>query len=639
VCGIVGCAGEIPDVATRRRILERLRHRGPDDHGDWLDVDGEVWLGHTRLSIVDLSCEGHQPMSSSRGRLTVTFNGEIYNHIELRAELLREGIQFRGTSDTEVLAAAIETWGLEDAVQRFIGMFAFAVYDRVERSVSLVRDRLGIKPLYFAVQPGRLAFASDLTALRPFHWIDQRIDHDALHAYFRYLCVPAPASILRGVRKLEPGTILRWDAKGGAECRRFWNLDAIAEAGRTDPLECSFEEAADRLEALLRDAIRLRMRADVPFGAFLSGGVDSSLIAALMQVESTEPIHTHTIGFQEPTHDESPFARQIAEHLRTEHHEHTLSASEVPDLVPAALDAYDEPFADGSSVPTYLLSRHFRRHAKVALSGDGGDELFGGYPRYFWADRIQATRRKLTPPGARWLAKAMQVVPDAAWNFAGSRLAGGAYSGAEGLSGRVRRLAGYLASEPEHVYEQMMSAWTEPHRLLSTPPSHKLGPSVSHFPRFSWSEQMIAADQKYYLVDDILTKVDRASMAVSLEVRVPLLDHRLVEWSWRVPLRFKMSARGDRGKLLLRHVLYRHVPRQLIERPKMGFGMPMAAWLRTTLRPWAEDMLRSQSLRSSGLLDPKAVDDVWREHLAGHDRLPQIWTVLAFEQWQRRWRE
>jgi asparagine synthase (glutamine-hydrolysing) len=633
VCGIVGCAGAVPDPESRSRILARLRHRGPDDAGQWLD--GEAWLGHTRLAIVDLSAEGHQPMQSPGGRFSVTFNGEVYNHPELRGELIQEGIRFRGHSDTEVLAAAIEAWGLDRAVERFIGMFAFGVYDRVERSMWLVRDRLGIKPLYFATAPGRLAFASELTALALFPWIDQRIDPAALHAYFRYLCVPAPATILRGVRKLEPGTMLRWDGECGPTCRRYWDLETVANAGRAAQITCSFDDAADDLEGRLRDSIRLRMRADVPLGAFLSGGVDSSLVAALMRAESTEPVHTHTIGFEEASHDEAPFARQIARHLETEHHEHVLAVSMVPELVPEALDVYDEPFADGSCVPTFLLSRHFRQHAKVALSGDGGDELFGGYPRYFWAGRIQAIRARLSPRGARLLATVVRSVPDSAWALM-ERGGARAYSGADGLSARARRLAGYLACEPDQVYEEMMSAWREPHRLLGGSTNGALGPSPSDFAQFGWAEQMIATDQKHYLVDDILTKVDRASMAVSLEVRVPLLDHRLVEWSWRVPLRYKMSPTGDRGKLLLRHVLYRHVPAPLIERPKMGFGMPMTKWLRTTLRPWAEDILRSQSLRQDGMLNYQVVDEVWRDHLAGRDRLAEIWTVLAFHQWQLR---
>jgi asparagine synthase (glutamine-hydrolysing) len=307
-------------------------------------------------------------------------------------------------------------------------------------------------------------------------------------------------------------------------------------------------------------------------------------------------------------------------------------------LVPQALQVYDEPFADSSCVPTFLLSRHFRRHAKVALSGDGGDELFAGYRRYFWADRIQAIRRKLSATGARWLARVIQAVPDRAWEAVGSGLGAGAYRGADGLSARARRFAGYIACEPKHVYEEMISAWRDPHRLLGDLPVSALGPDPSAFGDFGWSEQMVVTDQKHYLVDDILTKVDRASMAVSLEVRVPLLDHRIVEWSWRVPLQYKMAPTGDRGKLLLRHVLYRHVPPQLIERPKMGFGMPMARWLRTTLRPWAEEILRSDSLRTSDVLNYRAIEEVWQEHLAGHDRLQQIWTVLAFQQWQQRWR-
>ena len=634
MCGIVGWIGGNPDIGLARSMLASLAHRGPDDGGEWCDMSTPVWLGHRRLSIIDLSPEGRQPMSSQGGRYTITYNGEVFNYDHLREELLGLGFAFRGRSDTEVILAAIEAWGVENATKKFIGMFAFGLYDRAESCMWLVRDRLGIKPLYYAERDGELVFGSELRPLRRLPWLDREIDPDALHAYFRYLCVPAPATIVRGARKLMPGAMLRWSAKG-SRIIRYWDLKEVAEAGIRNPLTCSFGEAADELEHRLKDAVRLRMLSDVPLGAFLSGGVDSSTVAAIMQASSSVPVKTFSIGFKEFSHDESRHAMAVANHLGTEHREYPVTPEDLLVVIPKLPDIQDEPFADNSIVPTYLVSLFARRHVTVAISGDGGDELFGGYPRYFWADRIERARHALTRTGASWAGRVLRAIPPSLWDGLLSMFGGGRYAGSEGLSARVRRLAGYLMCSPESVYENMISAWKDPCELTGRRPHQLLGPDMGRFSGMKWSEKMMATDQTNYLVDDILTKVDRASMAVSLEARVPLLDHRLVEWSWRIPLAYKLSPGGDRGKLVLREVLSRYVPGELIERPKMGFGMPLGKWLRSGLRAWAEDLLSSDALGKGGLLDPSAVRKVWREHLSGDDRTQQIWTVLMFQQWRQ----
>ena len=634
MCGVFGWLGSGIDPERARTMRDRLRRRGPDDGGDWHDREAGVWLGHRRLAILDLSPAGHQPMLSRSGRYVIVFNGEVFNFSELRGELEAAGANFVGHSDTEVMLAAIEAWGLQAALARFVGMFAFALWDRQTESLTLVRDRLGIKPLYYASANGQFAFASELHALAPLPWLDATIDQDAVADYLRYLCVPAPHTILRGVRKLEPGTLLVW-RRGEFKLERYWSLQKVAHAGLANPLQLGIAEAADELEARLLDAIALRMRSDVPYGAFLSGGVDSSLVVALMCQQSAQPLRTFTIGFSDGSHDESAHARAVAAHLGTQHHEEILEADMVPALINEVAALHDEPFADGSSFPTYLLCRFARRHATVALSGDGGDELYGGYPRYFWATRIQRWRARLGPLGTRLAAGTLHAVPARVWDGPVNRLLGGRYAGAQGLGARVRRFADYLATDPRRADAEMMAAWADPAAVMVSPS----GPALDRYADWQgldWAEQMMAVDQARYLPDDILTKVDRASMAVSMEVRVPMLDHRLVEWSWRLPRALKLAESGDRGKLLLREVLYRHVPKALIERPKMGFGMPMEQWLRGPLRPWAEDLLSEGALGASGLLKPEPVRRVWQAHLAGENRLPQIWTVLMLQLWLAR---
>ncbi|MFI4981120.1 MAG: asparagine synthase (glutamine-hydrolyzing) [Nevskiales bacterium] len=637
MCGILGWQGFGLDPQLACRMRDRLTHRGPDDAGYWHDDAADVWLGHRRLAILDLSAAGHQPMHSASGRYVIVFNGEVFNFAELRSQLEGLGCVFRGHADTEVMLAAIEQWGLPVALQRFVGMFAFALWDRQAKSLTLVRDRLGIKPLYFATHGDNLVFASELHALAAVPWLDATIDQEALADYLRYLCVPAPRTILRGARKLEPGTLLVW-SQGTARIERYWDLHEVVRQGRENPLRLSFGEAADELESRLRQAVRLRMQSDVPYGAFLSGGIDSSLIVVMMCRESRQPVNTFTIGFAEGSHDESAHARAVAEHLGTRHHEEILVAESVPALLPQIVALHDEPFADGSSVPSFLLCRSARQQVTVALAGDGGDELYGGYPRYFWAGRIQRWRRLLGATGARLAAGALHAVPGALWDGPVNRLLGGRFAGAQGLAARVHRFADYLGDDPGTADRKINSAWPDPGEVMVAPVAAATDRQAD-WAELDWAERMMALDQQRYLPDDILTKVDRVSMAVSMEVRVPLLDHRLVEWSWRVPQAFKLADSGDRGKLLLREVLYRHVPQALIERPKMGFGMPTDQWLRGPLRTWAEDLLSAEAIRRGGLLRPEAVQRVWRAHLAGENRLAQVWTVLMLQQWQQRWQE
>ncbi len=635
MCGIAGWLGPTLDPVLARRMLKRLAHRGPDDEGVW--QDGPVWLGQRRLSIVDLSSEGHQPMVSASGRFVITYNGEVYNHLELRAELERVGHAFRGHSDTEVMLATFEAWGIEPALQRFNGMFALAVWDRKERTLTLVRDRMGEKPLYLAEHDGHLAFASELTALWELPWLDKRLDRQALANYFRYLCVPAPATIIRGARKLSPGCGYRWK-DGRGETFTYWCVRDAVEQGISTPLPADPARAADELEALLKDAVRLRLRSDVPYGALLSSGVDSSLVVALMQQQVATPVSTFTIGFRERSHDESRFARQIAAHLGTRHAEQILLPEDVIRLVPEVSRVHDEPFADSSSIPTCLLARFTRQHVTVALAGDGGDELFGGYPRYFWASRIERLRSTLTPSGATALAGLIRAVPRRWLDAVDQRLLRGRYGGANGLGTRAHRFASYLQCAPDEFHRAIASAWKRPAELLQDGlvEDEAFSPVFEHA-TLPWAARMMASDQAHFLPDDILGKTDRASMAVGLEMRAPLLDHRLVEWSWRVPLQLKLADRGDAGKLVLKDTLYRHVPRRLMDRPKMGFGMPMAKWLRHELRSWADGMLTRRNLTDAGL-QAEPIIRIWHAHLTGADHFSEIWTVLMWLQWQNRWR-
>ncbi len=640
MCGIAGVLRT--DGATReiergaQAMGDSLAHRGPDDHGVWSDAEAGVALAHRRLAILDLSPTGHQPMLSADGRLVVTFNGEIFNFQELRAELAARGVTFRGTSDTEVMLEAFAVFGIAPTVKRLIGMFTIGVWDRRERTLTLVRDRLGIKPLYWTKFGALFLFGSEPRALRAFPGWQPRIDRAALAGFMRHNYVPASRSIYEGVRRLEPGTILTLPWGGEPTIERFWDARAVAQAGLADPLRADDHELTDRLEELLRDAVKRRMVADVPVGAFLSGGIDSSTVAALMSAANAGPVRTYTMGFDEAGYDEAKDAAAVARHLGTAHTEMTVTAKDALDVIPRLPDIYDEPFADPSQIPTYLVSALTRQHVTVALSGDGGDELFAGYNRYRLATRLWRSLRLLPQPLRAALARIITAVPAGRWSQLLSVMPERARPRQAG--DKLHKLAATLSGDGESaLYRRLVTQW-EPAEVM---------PGVEEAKGVLWDasierdfpnalERMQFLDLATYLPDDILTKVDRASMAVALEARVPLLDHRVVEFAWRLPR--TAMIRGGVSKWLLRQVLYRHVPRALVERPKMGFAVPLADWLRGPLRPWAEDLLAEPRLRQAGFFEATVVRGAWAEHLGGRrDHAIPLWGVLMFEAWRQRW--
>lgn len=642
MCGLTGFwSSRIGSRAQANAVLERmnsaLAHRGPDDSGTWLDLEAGVALGHRRLSIIDLSPEGHQPMSSASGRFVITYNGEVYNYQELRRELDAQGAspQYRGHSDTEVVLAAIEAWGLERAVSRFVGMFAFSLWDRRERKLHLVRDRLGIKPLFYGFAGSALVFGSELRPLTLHPDFEQRIDRDALAAFLASSCVPAPRSIYRSAFKMMPGSILTFTAPE-ARARtqiRYWSAAAVAAAGLRDPFTGSESEAADALDSELRRAVKLRMLADVPLGAFLSGGIDSSTVVALMQAQSERSVRTFSIGVHDPAYNEADAAAAVAKHLGTDHVELYVTPRDALEVIPILPELYDEPFSDPSQIPTYLVSKLARRDVTVALSGDGGDELFGGYNRHFWLPPLWSALKPVPKPVRRLLKDAVTAISPRAWDefFARTHpfLPRKLHTRLPGQ--QLHKLATLLAaSSVNAAYAALSSHWDG---SVARGASAEL-PESEADPHFkSIAQHMMFRDLTRYLPDDILTKVDRASMAVGLEARVPIIDHRVVELAWRLPL--SMKVRGLEGKRILRRVLSRYVPKELVDRPKMGFGVPLDAWLRGPLRDWAEDLLDAKRIEADGHLDPAPIRERWEEHLSGKRNWHQhLWDVLMFQAWR-----
>jgi len=642
MCGLTGIwsrsgRAEPDDLrATVRRMSAALSHRGPDDDGEWIDVDAGLALGFRRLSIVDLSATGHQPMVSASGRFVIAFNGEIYNHRDLRRALCAAGIGFRGTSDTEVMLEGFAHWGIEATLRRLNGMFAIALWDISERRLHLMRDPLGIKPLYWALSGDEFIFGSELKALRARPGFSPPVDRNAMAAFLRLAYVPAPHCIYAGVRKLEPGCHLTLSADGDARIDRYWDISEIAAEGLRQPLSASDAGAVDELDALLRDAIARQMVADVPLGAFLSGGIDSSTVVALMQAQSTRPVRTFTIGFREAAYNEAEHARRVAAHLGTEHTEVTIEPDHARAAIPRLADIYDEPFADSSQLPTLLLSEITRRSVTVALSGDGGDELFAGYDRYALAEaawrRISRVPAVLRPA----LRGALRLSAHPA--FRGALALAPAALGRSLTGGRLEKLARALdAAKPDALYAAIVSQWSDPAALLpgvlEAPHAVIDGKARSNVAEFA--ARMRLVDLQSYLPDDILTKVDRASMAMSLEARVPLLDTRVVALAWRLP-RHQLVRAGE-TKWLLRRVLDRYVPRDLTERPKMGFAVPIGDWLRGPLRDWAEDLLSERALAASGLV-AAPIRGRWHQHRAGKQNWDYpLWTVLTLQAWLRRW--
>ncbi len=718
--------------ALATRMADTIAHRGPDDSGAWADAQAGIALGHRRLSIVDLSPAGHQPMVSSSGRYVVAFNGEIYNHLELRAEL--EGMDcraslamtdpschreaegrgdpliWRGHSDTETLLAGFEHWGIEATLAKTVGMFAIALWDVQQRTLHLARDRFGEKPLYYGWvgSDGARAFVfgSELKALRAFPGFDNPVCREALAQYMRFMVVPAPLSIYEDIYKLEPGCLLSvnglprcpslrgaqrrgnrnddrtrnneitrhcqersdaaiQNARDGFKMTCWWSLADVVQAGAHNPITDEVE-AVNALEQRLADAVRLQSLADVPLGAFLSGGVDSSTIVALMQQQATRPVKTFTVGFEEAGFDESPYARAVAQHLGTDHAELFVTAAEAQAVIAQLPAMYDEPFADSSQIPTHLVCRAARQHVTVALSGDAGDELFGGYNRYFWGPRIWAKLAWLPYPLRQALGAAISAVPVAGWD-ALSRPVNALLPGGKGIAqagDKAHKLAARLANvrDLDDLYLSLVTEWQDPASVVCGSSSSRMRGSMNpgaldprdkpeddekedrHCERSAAIhdftvpenldpvERMMYRDSMTYLPDDILCKVDRAAMAVSLETRVPFLDHRVAELAWQLPL--GMKIRDGQGKWALRQVLYKYVSRKLVDRPKAGFGIPVGQWLRGPLRPWAVSLLNEQRLQSEGYLYPAPIHRKWAKHLAGRrDHTASLWSVLMFQAW------
>jgi asparagine synthase (glutamine-hydrolysing) len=644
MCGIAGYweRGNQVSLAAGQGVItamtEAIVQRGPDSSGVWLDADAGIGLGHRRLAILDLSPEGAQPMLSTDQRYAMVFNGEIYNFAVLRAELIDRGYHFRGHSDTEVMLAAFTEWGLTAAVEKFVGMFAFALWDSQERVLHLCRDRAGEKPLYYGWIGDTLLFGSELKALvaHP-HWQGQ-IDRSALTLFVRYGYVPSPHSIYQGISKLTPGTIVSF---GSAQPQTavpipYWDWQTVVEKGIAAPFRGTDAEAIAHLDQLLRETIQEQMVADVPLGAFLSGGIDSSTVVALMQAQSSRPIKTFSIGFAEQQYNEAEYAKAVATYLGTEHTELYVTAQAALDVIPQLPQLYDEPFADSSQIPTFLLSKMTREHVTVSLSGDAGDELFGGYSRYFLGPDIWQ-KISWIPLGMRqFYAKLLVSVPPATWDSIVGNISKVVPRLEKVQAGRkIHKVAGVFSSQqPLELYRELVSIWKNPAEIVLN--SQEPETIVTHPPdwldRLDLADRMMYLDSMSYLPDDILVKVDRAAMAVSLESRVPFLDRRVIEFAWQLPL--SMKLRDNQGKWLLRQVLYKYVPKELIDRPKMGFGVPIDAWLRHELRDWAESLLAAERLEREGFFNVRTVRQQWQEHLSGEfDRCHSLWNILMFQAW------
>jgi len=668
MCGLVGFLGgplshsERDGEALLQRMADTIIHRGPDDAGYWCDIDHRIGFGHRRLSVVDLSPAGHQPKHSACGRYVIAFNGEIYNHLELRSELEKHSQHFfdkekrqrwEGHSDTETLLAAFAYWGVDETLKRTVGMFAIALWDKTEHRLHLIRDRLGEKPLYYGWTNGSFVFGSELKAIVRYPSFANEISRESLCLYLRHCYVPAPYSIYKNIFKLEPGCHLSLSLEdavsppvevlraplmsGGLTLRRWWSLyDAVVE-GASNPISDE-KEAIESLESQLRLSIRQQSIADVPLGAFLSGGVDSSTIVALMQAEAKTPVQTFTIGFDNPSYNEAVYASAVAKHLGTEHNEVYLSPADALGVIPKLPHLYDEPFADSSQIPTYLVCAQARQRVTVALSGDAGDELFGGYNRYLLVPGSWDKFNSLPHPLRKMLANALLCVSTQGWDKINALVDGLLPERFKFsmLGDKLHKMAARLKTiqDVDDLYYSLVSEWTRPEDIvLGAKEPVSLLTRRTDWPALPDVEQrMMYLDAMTYLPDDILCKVDRAAMGVSLETRVPFLDHRVVELAWRLPLRMKI--RDGQGKWALRQVLYKYVPRELIERPKQGFGLPLGDWLRGPLRDWAETLLEESRLKREAFFYPGPIRTRWQEHLSGKRNWEHsLWGVLMFQAW------
>lgn len=624
MCGIFGffSRAEIDITWSEKKlgvIISAINHRGPDDSGTWFDEKQGIALGHTRLAIVDLSPAGHQPMTAAGDRFVIAFNGEIYNHLDLRNQLESQGSapSWRGHSDTETLLACFSAWGVEATLKATVGMFALALWDKQEQQLTLARDRLGEKPLYWGWCGDTLLFGSELKALKAHPAFNVQVDRGSLSLLLRYNYIPAPYTIYQGIEKLPAGQfvqIKKGQRRSDVQTKTYWQLNQVIENGLANPFNGTDVQATDTLEQAIRQAVSGQMLSDVPLGAFLSGGVDSSTVVALMQQQSKQPVRTFAIGFDEPGYNEAEYAKEVAQHLGTDHTELYVSAQDALDLVPRLPDIYCEPFADSSQLPTFLVSRMAKQHVTVALSGDGGDELFGGYNPYQFAPRVWNKVKVLPLPLRHIACRLLAGLP---------------------LPDKLEKLLRVLpAKDNEQFYQILMSHWDNPGQLVIGGNEYPtLINSTEQWPKTdSFEDWMMAMDAGQYMTDDILVKVDRAAMANSLETRVPLLDHRVVELAWQLPLHMKI--RDGVGKWVLREVLYRHVPREMIERPKKGFSVPLGQWLRGPLRDWAEALLNKQRLEQEGYFNSVVVRRVWTDHLQGkRDYARKLWGILMFQAW------
>ncbi|WP_417454782.1 asparagine synthase (glutamine-hydrolyzing) [Kiloniella sp.] len=640
MCGV---AGFLENNANRREehlsqiahaMGNAVLHRGPDSGDVWVEGCSGIALSHRRLAIVDLSSAGAQPMASACGRYVIIYNGEVYNHNEIRPELAAQGINFRGHSDTEVILEGCALWGVKATVQKLIGMFVLALWDRHEKRLTIVRDRLGIKPVYWSKTSNSFLFGSELKTLRVHPDCPEEINRDAVSGFLRHNYIGGAASIYDGINKLEPGWIISVRANEEPILEQYWSLDDVVAGAKKDPFEGSDEHAVESLHELLLDATGRRMMADVPLGAFLSGGIDSSTVVALMQAQSERPVRTFSIGFNEEGYNEAKHAAEVAKHLRTDHTELYVSPQEARDVIPKLPFYFDEPFSDSSQIPTYLVSKMTREHVSVALSGDGGDELFSGYTRYFTAEKYGKAIFRQPQMLRRIEATLIQSLSPKNWDQIGKLIPS---SQRPALFGdKLHKLARILDGGKDDFYRGLVSHWSDPDSIVIDGAERKgimwNDEVKQRIPNFI--DRMQYLDTLTYLPDDILTKVDRASMAVSLEARVPLLDHRVVDFAWKLPQHMKI--RNGQGKWLLRQVLYKYVPRELIERPKMGFGVPIDSWLRGPLREWAEDLLSVKSLSEGGIFRPVPIRVKWHEHLSGRRNWQYlIWDILMFQAWQK----
>jgi len=642
MCGFVGfLGGNVENKRDEKIVLlkcmaDTITHRGPDDSGYWLDESQSLGFGHRRLSVVDLSAAGHQPMESTRGRFVISFNGEIYNHLKIRSQLADSSgqpIKWRGHSDTETLLAGFEVWGIQATIERSIGMFAMAVWDKKYHTLTLVRDRSGEKPLYYGWQGNTFLFGSELKALRTHPNFQAEIDRNALCLLLRHGYITAPYSIYKGVSKLTPGSLLTVSLQQREpKLVNYWTLEQVAESGVAKVYTGNANDAVNELETLLKDSIRQQMVADVPLGAFLSGGVDSSVIVALMQAQSERPIKTFAVGFEEKDYNEATYAKAVAQHLGTEHTELYMTNEHAMQVIPRLPALYNEPFSDSSSIPTYLVSELAREHVTVSLSGDAGDELFCGYDRYHMTSKWGSHLNMIPKPLRSVISAGITSFSPQTWEYLAQIIPG--YKKSSYIGNKLHKAALLMNGSEDAIYRELVSHWTDPSAVViggNEPVTSMIG-NAPKLQGLDLIQRKMALDMLTYLPGDILVKVDRAAMGVSLETRIPFLDHRIVDFAWRLPQ--SMKLRDGQTKWALRQVLYRYVPKELIERPKMGFAIPLHEWLRGPLRDWAESLLDETRLQQEGYFHTAVVRQKWSEHLARkHNWAYNLWDILMFQAW------